>query len=38
VVSFGAGVLRRAAGRWLRHPGFWIVALAAVLFLYWLWR
>jgi carbon monoxide dehydrogenase subunit G len=38
VVSFGAGVLRRAAGRRLRHPGFWIVAIAVILFLYWLLR
>jgi len=36
VVSFGARVLRRAAARGLRHPGFWAAAAALALVIYWL--
>jgi uncharacterized protein len=36
-VALGAGVARRAAGRMLRRPVFWIVVLLAALAVCWLW-
>lgn len=33
-VAFGAQVGKRAAGRWLRSPGFWILVLILVAILY----
>lgn len=37
VVSFGAGVLGRAAARGLRRPVFWAAGAALALVVYWLW-
>ncbi|MGH9316998.1 MAG: CoxG family protein [Thermoanaerobaculia bacterium] len=37
VVSFGAGVVHRAAGRAVRRPGFWAGVVVLVLLIYWLW-
>ena len=37
VVSFGAGLLGRAAARAARRPAFWIAVIAVALLLYWLW-
>jgi carbon monoxide dehydrogenase subunit G len=36
-VSFGAGVLGRAAARGLRRPVFWAAAVVLALLTYWLW-
>jgi len=37
VVSFGAGVLRRAARRSARRPAFWVALVLLALAIYWLW-
>jgi carbon monoxide dehydrogenase subunit G len=37
VVSFGAGVLRRAARRSARRPVFWVALVLLALAIYWLW-
>jgi carbon monoxide dehydrogenase subunit G len=36
-ISFGAGVLGRAARRAVGRPGFWIALAALVLLVYWFW-
>jgi len=36
-VSFGAGVLGRAAARGLRRPVFWAATVVLALLIYWLW-
>ena len=38
VVSFGAGVLTRAAGRAARHPVVWLAVIVMVVILWWLLR
>ncbi|MGH9368815.1 MAG: SRPBCC family protein [Thermoanaerobaculia bacterium] len=37
VVSFGAGVLQRAARRAVRRPAFWVVLVLLVLAIDWFW-
>jgi carbon monoxide dehydrogenase subunit G len=37
VVSFGAGLLRRAAKRSARRPVFWVVLVLLALAIYWIW-
>ena len=37
VVSFGAGVLRRAAKRSARRPVFWVVLVLVAAAIWWLW-
>jgi carbon monoxide dehydrogenase subunit G len=38
VMSFGAGVIGRAAGRAARRPVVWAAVIFALLVMYWLWR
>jgi carbon monoxide dehydrogenase subunit G len=37
VISLGASVASRAAGRALRRPGFWLAVIGLGLLVYWLW-